>query len=74
MKSSIAARFFSRKLLRATQTIICVVPSASRWLNSGRPICLSSGSNENGATNEARSAFFDASIAFMVGKGASITV
>src|SRR5262245_35275022 len=73
-KSTMAARFFCRKSARATHTIICVGPSASRWLKSGLPICLSSGSNENGATNEARSAFFWTSMAFMVGNGASITV
>src|SRR4051794_10152863 len=67
MKSTMAARFFCRKPARATHTIICVGPSASRWLNNGRAICLSSGSNENGATNDARSAFFCASMAFMVG-------
>ena len=74
MKSTMAARFFSKKPLRATQTIIWVVPIASFWANSGRAICLSSGSNENGATNGARSAFFCASMAFMVGNGASIMV
>src|SRR5262245_22768075 len=73
-KSTMAARFFCRKPTRATHTIICVGPSASRWLKSGLPICLSSGSNENGATNEARSAFLWTSMAFMVGNGASTTV
>ena len=60
--------------LRAVQTIICVTPIASLCLNSGAAILRSSGSSENGSTPGTRSTFFSASMARMVGNGASITV
>jgi hypothetical protein len=60
--------------LRAVQTIICVMPNTSRWVNSTRPFRLSSGSYWNGTTLEIRSVFLSSSIAFCAGKGASIWV
>ncbi len=74
MKSTMAARFLSMNGLRAVQMIMSVTPMASRWLNSGRAIFFSSGSSENGSTAGIRSTFFSASIARMVGNGASSTV
>ena len=60
--------------LRAVQMIMSVTPIASRWLKSGRAIFFNSGSSENGSTAGIRSTFFSASMARMVGNGASSTV
>ena len=74
MKSSMAARFLSRNGLRAVQTIMSVMPIASRWTNSVRPILRNSGSYENGMTAGIMSTFFSDSMARMVGKADSTMV
>ena len=74
MKSTIAARFLSMKGLRTAQMIICVSPTPRAERRYGLAILRSSGSSENGSTPGIMSAFFSASIARMVGNGASSTV
>ena len=44
MKSTIAARFFCRKLARAAHSRVCVGPTLSPCVNSMRETFMSSGS------------------------------
>ena len=60
--------------LRAAQMMNCETPSASLVVNSGREIFFISGLSENGSTFGIRATFFSASMARMVGNGASTMV